>query len=161
MLGIIGGISAGVGLLGALSSKSPKYNSKSLKVVLDLIDKQEQNINQFFEEANKSYESQFANYYTTTMGQTANQLANLGIYESPVSENKLNRIRTTLAETYMAGKSELAGQKLSALSSIDQQRINYYQALSNAQYQNQLSKYQKSQSIFGAIGGIGGSLLRI
>ncbi|HPP67300.1 MAG TPA: hypothetical protein PKX05_05225 [bacterium] len=161
LLPVLGAISFGAGLLGSLTSKTPKYNTSAMRSVLDLISKQEQDINKYFSEALQSYEAQYRNYYANTFGDVASLIAGAGIYESPVSENILNRTRTALMDTYLAGKSELMGQKMQALSSIDQQRINYYMSLANAQYQNQLAKAQKKKSIFGAIGGLGASLFRL
>lgn len=93
------------------------------------------------------------------MQNAVNALAGSGIYESPVSENQLNRTRQALGETYAAGKSELAGQKLAATSAIDQSKISYLQNLSNIQYNRAMAKQANRSSLYGTLGGLGAALL--
>lgn len=156
---ILGGISLGAGLLGTLSQKTPRYNMSAMNQALALIEKQYGQVEEYFKEAGAAFESQYGTYYGQTIQDAVSSLAGRGIYESPVSEQALGRTRTALAETYATGKSQLAGQKMSALSSIDQQKIGYYQNLANIQYQQALAKQQKKASSFGMLGGLGGALI--
>ena len=155
---LAGGLLAG-GFLGALSQKTPKYDMRGMNEALALIEKQYGDIEQYFQEAGSAFEEQYKNYYGQQIQGAVSQLANQGIYESPVAEKALGRQRTALGEAYATAKSQLAGQKLSALSAVDQQKINYYQNLAQMQYQRQLAKQQKKASIYGSIGGIGAGLL--
>lgn len=156
---IIGGASLATGLLGSLKSKTPKYNMAAMNEALNLINKQYTDTESYFNEANRAFESQYGSYYGQSMQDAVNALANTGIYESPVSENQLNRTRKALAETYAAGKSELAGQKLSATSAIDQSKISYLQNLSNLQYNKALAKQSQRSSLYSTLSGLGAGLL--
>jgi translation elongation factor EF-1alpha len=88
-------------------------------------------------------------------------MAGSGIYDSPVSQNALNRTQTGLADQYATGKSTLAGQKMQAIGSIDQQKIGYLQNLASMQYSRQQAQESKKSSIFGSLGGLGGSLMAL
>lgn len=155
---LAGGLIAG-GLIGSLTSKTPKYNMGALNNAAALIEKQYGNINEYFTQANTAFEGQYKNLYGTTMQDTVNQMAGSGVYESPVSQNALNRTQMALGEQYATGKSTLAGQKMQAMGSVDQAKIGYLQNLANIQYQQAQAKAAKKSSIFGAIGGIGGALI--
>lgn len=156
---ILGGISLGAGLLGTLTTKTPKYNMSAMNEALALIEKQYGQVEEYFKEAGSAFETQYGTYYGQQVQDAVSSLASRGIYESPVSERLLGRIRTALAETYATGKSQLAGQKMQAISAIDQQKIGYYQNLASIQYQQALAKQQKKAQAFGMLGGVGGALL--
>lgn len=160
---LAGALMAG-GLIGSLSgnkgrNKAYKAALGSLQQAGQLIDRQYANVNDYFNQADTAFESQYKDYYGTQMQDAVNALAGSGIYDSPVSELSLGRTRKALAQSYATGKSELAGQKMQALGSIDQQKISYLQNLASLQYNKQLSKQQEQSQLFGAIGGIGGSIL--
>lgn len=156
---ILGAASLGAGLIGSLTSKTPKYNMAAMNEALKLIDKQYTDTESYFNEAGRAFESQFSTYQGQTMQDAVNALAGTGIYESPVSENQLNRTRTALGETYAAGKSELAGQKLAATSAIDQSKISYLQNLSNLQYNRAMAKQANRSSLYSTLSGLGAALL--
>jgi len=156
---ILGGISLATGLLGSLTQKTPKYNMSAMNQALAMLEKQYKQTEDYFAEAGTALEEQYGTKYGQTMQDVYSSLASRGLYESPVSERAAGRARTALGETYAAAKSELAGQKLSALSQIESQKIGYYQTLANIQYQQALAKRQKRSSGFGMLGGLGGSLL--
>lgn len=146
------------GLLGGLMQKTPRYNMGAMNEVQRLIEKQYGDVENYFKEANAAFETQYGQYYGGQMGDIVNQLAGQGIYESPVSERALGRQRQALADTYATAKSQLAGERMSALGSIDQQKINYLQNLAGIQYQRQLAKQQKMSSVFSGIAGLGAAL---
>lgn len=135
-----------------------KYTA-AMNQALDLINKQYSAISSYYDEAGAAFEQQYKGLYGQTMQNAVNALASSGIYESPVSQNQLNRTQSALAETYATGKSQLAGQRLSAESAVDQQRISYYQNLANLQYQQARDKAARKSGLFGSIGGLGGTLL--
>ena len=159
ILGIAGGALLGGGLLGSLTSKRPKFDSSAMDEAYNLINSQYGQVNDYFNEANTAFEGQYQNYYGQEMQDAVNAIAGNGIFESPVSENILNRKRSALSEQYAAGKSQLAGQKVSALGTIDAQKISYYQNLANLQYERAQQKQQSQSQMFSAIGGIGMALL--
>ena len=156
---ILGAASLGAGLFGSLTSKTPKYNMAAMNEALNLINKQYTDTESYYNTANQAFDEQFGTYKGQTMQNAVNALAGSGIYESPVSENQLNRTRTALGETYAAGKSELAGQKLAATSAIDQSKISYLQNLSNLQYNRAMAKQANRSSLYGTLGGLGAALL--
>ena len=80
----------------------------------DLIQQQYSNINDYFSQANDAFQSQYKNLYGTTMQDTVNSMAGSGIYDSPVSQNALNRTQTALGTQYATGMSQLAGLKMQA-----------------------------------------------
>lgn len=128
--------------------KPPKMDMGAMDQAYALINKQYQNINEYFTSAEQSFETQYGSMYGVEMTDAINAMAGSGIFESPVSENALNRKRTALAETYAMGKSSLAGQKMQAIGAIDQQKVSYYQNLANLQYQQELAKTNaKNQQI--------------
>jgi len=128
--------------------KAPKMNMGPMDEAYALINKQYNAVNEYFANADESYETQYGNMYGNEMTDAINAMAGSGIFESPVSENALNRKRAALAETYAMGKSQLAGQKMSAIGAIDQQKVSYYQNLANMQYQQELAKTNaKNQQI--------------
>lgn len=160
-MGILGiGLTA-AGLIGSYSAsqKKIKYDSSAMDSALSLIEEQYGNINTYFNQANTAFESQYQNYYGQSMQDAVNSIAGSGIYESPVSQNFLNRQQVALGETYASGKSSLAGQKLTALGSVDQQKIQYYQNLASLQYSRAQAKASKQSSIFSTIAGVGAALL--
>jgi hypothetical protein len=158
---IIGAALAVGGLLGGLTQKTPRYNMGAMNEVQRLIEKQYGDVENYFKEANSAFETQYGQYYGNQMGDIVNQLAGQGIYDSPVSERALGRQRQALGDTYATAKSQLAGERMSALGSIDQQKINYLQNLAGIQYQRQLAKQQKNSSEFGGLAGLGAALTGI
>jgi hypothetical protein len=158
-MAILGAALMGAGLLGSLTQKKPKYNMGAMDEAYRLIEKQYGDVNAYFNEAGTAFEGQYKTYYGQTMQDAVGAIAGSGIYESPVSENYLNRQRTALGEQYATGKSQLAGQKMSALGQIDQQKVTYYQNLANIQYQKQLQKQQSKSQMFGTIAGLGAALI--
>lgn len=158
-LPVLGMALVGGGLLGSMFQKTPRYNMAAMNEVQNLIQKQYGDVENYFKEANKAFETQYGQYYGGQMGDVVNQLANQGIYESPVSERALGRQRQALADTYATAKSQLAGERMTALGAIDQQKINYLQNLANIQYQKQLEKQQKTSSILGGAAGLGAALI--
>lgn len=156
---IIGGLSLGAGLIGSLTQRTPKYDMSGMNQALALIEKQYGNIEEYFNEAGGAFEEQYKSYYGRSMQDAVSNIASRGIYESPVSERALGRTRTALGETYATAKSELAGQKLQAVSAVDQQKIGYMQNLASLQYQRQLARQQKKAQGFGMLGGLGGALI--
>lgn len=155
----IGGALMVAGLIGSMSQKTPKYNMTAMNEAAALIEKQYGNINEYFTQADQAFEGQYKNLYGTTMQDTVNQMAGSGVYESPVSQNALNRTQMALGEQYATGKSTLAGQKMQAMGSVDTQKISYLQNLASIQYQQAQAKAAKKSNVFGAIGGIGGALI--
>lgn len=163
---IIGAVSLGAGLLGSLSGgkaakKAYKAQIAALNEAQRMVEQQYGQIDDYFNQANQAFEQQYSGYYGQQIGEAVNRIANQGIYESPVSENVLNRTRTALGETYATAKSQLAGQRLQARAAVDSQKINYLQNLANAQYQRQMSQQQAKMQTFGMLGGLGTSLLGI
>jgi hypothetical protein len=158
-MAILGAALFGAGLLGSAFTKRPRYNMGALKQAGELIEQQYKNIEDYFKEAGGAFEQQYGTYYGQTMQDAVSRLASQGIYESPVSERALGRTRTALGESYAAGKSKLAGQKMQALGAIDQSKINYLQNLANAQYSRQMAKQQQQAQMFQMAGGLGSSLL--
>lgn len=123
--------------------------SSAMDSALSLINKQYSNVSGYYDEATTAFETQFSDYSGNTMKDAINAIAGSGIYESPVSEMGLNRKRASLAETYATGKSQLAGEKLSALGSIDSQRIGYYQNLATLQNANAMNKAASNAAMWG------------
>lgn len=163
---IIGGAMLAGGLAGSLfggkkSNKGYKSAMASMSEAEKLINQQYGNIEEYFNQAGSAFETQYKSYYSQQMQDAINTLAGTGIYESPVAERSLGRQRQALAETYATAKSQLAGQKLSAIGAVDQQRISYLQNLAQLQYNKQLAKQQEQSQIFGTIGGIGSALLGV
>mgnify|MGYP003610437339 CR=1 FL=1 len=165
MLPLLGGAMLAGGLAGSLfgnkksSKKAYKNAMAQMSQVSDLINQQYQNVDTYFNQANQDFGTQYQDYYSTQMQDAVNSLAGTGIYESPVSEMSLGRTRKALAQTYATGRSELAGQKMQALGSIDQQKINYLQNLAQLQYGKAMQSQQSQSQMFGMIGGLGTSLM--
>ena len=124
-----------------------------------LLTKQTNNINEYFNTASKDFDTQYASQYGTEMGDAINAMAGSGIFDSPVSENALNRKRKALGEQYAVGKSALAGQKMTALGQVDQQRISYYTNLSNMRYQEQQAKVNYKQQNTAMMGSMAAALI--
>lgn len=155
---LAGGMMA-AGLVGAFTTKRPKMDMSGMNEAYRLINEQYGNIEKYFNEAGSAFNTQYQGYYSNTMQDAVNKLAGSGLYESPVGQKQLNRQQVALGETYAAGKSQLAGQKMQAIGQVDQQKISYYQNLANMQNQKAQQKYQSQQQMWGTIGGLGGSLL--
>ena len=161
---LAGGLIAG-GLAGSLFG-SKKASKKAYKAAMasmgqagQLIEQQYTNVENYYNQANTDYETQYKSYYGQQMQDAVNAMAGTGIYESPVSEFSMGRTRQALATTYATGKSELAGQKMQAMGSIDAQKIGYLQNLASLQYNKALAKQQSQSQMFGLIGGLGTSIL--
>ena len=147
------------GLYGASKQKVPKYDMSGMNAALDLINKQEANLGEYFKTAGSAMEQQYGRLYGDEMGQAINMAASRGIYESPIAQKGIARKQAALAETYATAKSQLAGQQMQAQAGIDQQRVGYLQNLAGLQYQRQVAKMQGQSQLFGQIGGLGGALL--
>ena len=158
-LNILGGGLLGGGLLGSLTQKRPKFNSSAMDSAYSLINDQYNQVNDYFNQANTAFEGQYQNYYGQQMQDAVNAIAGNGIFNSPVSENALNRNRMALSDQYAQGKSQLAGQKMQALGSIDQQKIAYFQNLANLQYEKAQQNQQSNNQLFSTIAGVGLALL--
>ncbi len=163
-LPVLAGAMIAGGLAGSIfgkkgSKKAYKQAMGSMNQAGSLIEQQYGNVENYFNEAGSAFETQYQGYYTQQMQDSINAIAGSGIYDSPVSENYLGRNRQALAQTYATGKSELAGQKMQAMGSIDQQKVAYLQNLASLQYNKAMQKQQQQSQMFGAIGGIGSSLL--
>jgi len=164
MLGALAAVGLGtsaLGLFGALKQKTPKYNTGYINDALNMLQNQQKQLDDYFSNLNSLYEQNYKIEYGQGINEAANYLANNGIYESPVSENLLNKQREALAQQYAMGKSDIMGQKLNAQSAIEQQRLAYMGRLADANYQNELAKMQKRQSIIGGIAGLGFGLLKL
>ena len=164
MLPLLAGGMMAAGLIGSLnankgSNKAYKNAMSSMGEAGALIEKQYGDVENYFNQANTDFETQYKDYYGNQMQDAVNAMAGSGIYDSPVSEKSLGRTRQALATSYATGKSELAGQKMQALGSIDSQKISYLQNISQLQYQKSMAKQQQQSQLFGTIGGIGTSLL--
>lgn len=133
--------------------------SGAMDEALRLINQQSVNLNEYFNTANTEFETQYSDFYGTTMQDAFNALSSTGVYDSPVSENALNRKRKALATTYATGKSQLAGQKMSAQGAIDAQKVNYYQNLANLQYQEAQAKQQAKNQMWSTAASVGASIL--
>ena len=158
-LPLLAGALIGGGLLGGLSQKTPKFDMSAMDEAYRLIEEQSANTESYFKEAGSALETQYGNLYGQSMQDVINAVSSAGIYESPVAQNVIGRQQTALGETYAAAKSKLAGERLSALGSIDQQKVAYKQQLANLQYQKALAKQQKKSQIFSTMGGLGSALL--
>ena len=133
--------------------------SASMDQALALINGQSTSLNDYFNTANRAFETQYGQYYGQEMTDAINSMAGSGVFDSPVSENSLNRTRTALANTYATGKSQLAGQQMTAQGQISQQKVAYYQNLGNLQYQDQQAKEQKKMQTWGTIASVGAALI--
>ena len=161
-MAILPAIGAGlsiVGAIGAFGQKTPRYDMSGMNEALRLIEKQYGDIETYFKEASGAFETQYQGFYGQTMQDAVSNMASRGIFESPASERGLSRTRRGLAETYATGKSQLAGQRLSAIGSVDQQKAGYLQNLANLQYSREMAKQQNRASKWGALGGLGGGLM--
>lgn len=163
-LPVLAGAMIGAGLIGSLSGskgrkKAYKAAMASMAQAGSLIEQQYSNVNDYFNQADTAFESQYKDYYGGQIQDAVNQIAGRGIYESPASELALGRTRKALAQSYATGKSELAGQKMQALGSIDQQRVAYLQNLASLQYNKAMARQQEQSQLFGVVGGIGSSIL--
>ena len=155
---LAGGMILG-GLYGAAKQKLPKFDMSAMDEAYRLIEKQTGQVEEYYKEAGGALEQQYGNLYGQTIQDVVNAMATAGIYDSPVSQSVMARQQQALGETYATAKSKLAGERLSALGAIDQQRVAYKQQLANIQYQQALAKQQKKAQVYGAIGGIGRALL--
>ena len=126
---------------------------------LALINTQTDAVNSYFKTANDAFQGQYNDYYGQTMQDAVNGIAGSGVYDSPVSENMLGRTRANLASTYATGLSTLAGQQMSALGGIDQQKVSYYETLGNMQATNDASKAAAKQATWNTIIQVGASMV--
>ena len=131
----------------------------SMNNALEAINQQYADINNYYDEADKDFETQFSSYRGQSITDAINSMAQNDVFESPASERALNRTRQGLTEQYATAKSTLAGQKASALGSVTAQKVGYYQNLASLQMQQRASKRSGMGSLFSAIGGIGGTLI--
>lgn len=144
--------------LNAINSKVPSIDMTSMNKAWDLITKQESNLNAYFDQAGQDFNTQYNSMYGREMQDAINAMAGTGVFESPVSENALNRKRAVLGETYAVGKSRLAGERMTAQSNIEQQKINYYSKLNDIQYQEAMNKYAAKNEMYGIIGSFGATV---
>mgnify|MGYP001765753070 CR=1 FL=1 len=125
---------------------------------LAAINQQYADVSNYYDQADLEFETQFKSYRGQAMTDAINSMAQNDVFESPVSEKQLNRQRKALSEQYATGKSSLAGQKMSALGSVESQRINYYQNLASLQQQSSASKRSSIASGIGTGIGLAASI---
>ena len=126
----------------------------SMNDALAAINQQYADINNYYDQANTAFESQYKSYYGQNMTDTVNSMAQNDIFESPVSEKALNRQRQALTEQYATAKSTLAGEKMSALGSVNAQKISYYQNLASLQLQQKTAKRSGIGQLIGTGAGL-------
>lgn len=158
-LNILGGAGLVGGLLGSLGQSMPEYNMDAMSKAYELITKQQENINKYFNIANTALESQYKTYYGQSMQAAVDALAKQGIYGSPIAQKQQNRTIQALGDTYANAKSQLAAQQTEAQGSINAQLVNYYQNLANVQFQSGMAQAQGEGQKWGALGMLGGALI--
>ena len=131
----------------------------SMNNALAAINQQYADINNYYDEADKAFETQFSSYRGQSITDAINSMAQNDVFESPASERSLNRARQGLTEQYATAKSTLAGQKMSALGSVTAQKVGYYQNLASLQMQQRASKRSGMKSVLGAVGGVLGGIV--
>lgn len=126
---------------------------------LQMINDQYAQVSNYYDQAATDYETIFKQQSGQAMTDAINAMATNDVFESPVSEKALNRTRTALNEQYAVGKSTLAGQKMSALSSIDSQKIGYYQNLASLQQSAKAAKRSSITQGISAASGLAGAII--
>ena len=89
--------------------------------------------------------------------QTAQGLANRGIFSSPVSEASFGRTRQTGQQALSQGLSDLYGQQAQARSAALNSLLQYNQNIQMANYQRQLQQQQQQSALRSGLFGMAGS----
>ena len=111
------------------------------------------------EEADKALTADLAGYTDSAVKGAQTGLEARGITDKGVAKESGATIKAGLSGAYAAARATLAKAKLNAGASLSNALSGYYMDLASKQYQSQLNNLRAKQGLYGALGGLGASLL--
>lgn len=111
------------------------------------------------EEADKALTADLAGYTEGAIKGAQTGLEARGINDSSVAKETATSVKAGLSGAYAAARATLAKAKSNAGASLSNALTGYYMDLAQKQYSSQLANYQAKSGLYGALGGIGASLL--
>jgi len=111
------------------------------------------------EEADKALTADLAGYTQGAIKGAQTGLEARGITDKGVAKESAATVKAGLSGAYAAARATLAKAKLNAGASLSNALTGYYMDLASKQYQSQLNNLRAKQGLYGALGGLGASLL--
>ena len=144
---------AGASLLGGLFSKKKKVSMPAAPDISGELAK----LDALYGTQRELLTKDIAQQTGQMQRQTAQGLANRGIFSSPVSEASFSRTRQTGQQALSQGLSDLYGQQASARSAALNSLLQYNQNIQMANYQRQLQQQQQQSAMRSGLFGMAGS----
>lgn len=111
------------------------------------------------EETDKALTADLAGYTQGAIKGAQTGLEARGITDKGVAKESAATVKAGLSGAYAAARATLAKAKLNAGASLSNALTGYYMDLASKQYQSQLNNLRAKQGLYGALGGLGVSLL--
>ena len=157
---LIGGILAGAGVLGAFNAYKQMKDYEQATSASQLIARQ---IIPTFEkrtaEATKAFEADLTGYGERSVARVQEGLGARGITDTKVSAEATRATRAGLSGAYASARAALSRAKLSATTGLQGAMQKYYMDVADKQYKSQMAQYAGKLGVWGALGGLGTSLL--
>lgn len=155
---VLGAAILGGGFYGAF--KSPKYTYSGVTK------EQQRDISNIRakagireKEADAALTADLAGYGEQAVKSAQTGLEARGIGDKGVARETSETVKAGLSGAYAKARATLAKAKLNAGASLSNALTGYYLDLAQKQYASQLANYQAKQGLYGALGGLGVSLL--
>ena len=155
---LIGGALGGLGLYGAIKgAKGISYGKATLGG--PDVDAVAASLGKRGEEAQASLQTDLAGYQAGAEAAAERGLATRGLTDPRLVKEAKSQVGRGLSGAYASARAALTGAKLRASQGLSNALSNYYMDLAAKQYQNMMANYAAKMGIWGALGGLGGSLL--
>lgn len=156
---LIGGLLLAGGLYGAYKNAKVDVFGKATKDIQVEMDKIIPQFDKRAADAKTGLVAELAGYETRAQAQAKQGLEARGITDRAVGRETSAQVKGGLSGAYAAARAALTGAKMRAGSNLSQAMGQYYQDLAKKQYQSKLASYYDKMGIWGALGGIGASLM--
>lgn len=157
---IIGGALFTGGFIGALNAndKMPTFLSAT-KSTQDQANAILPGFNEEADKAKTALTADLAGYENRAEAGVKQGLINRGLTDPGLGNQAAGQLRQGLSGAYATAQAALAGAKVNAQDSLSGAMSRYQQNVGQQQYKSMLSNYYSKMGIWGALGGIGGSLI--
>lgn len=156
---LIGGMLLGGGLIGALNNAKVDTFGKANKNILPEMEKFIPEFDKRAARAQTGLVAELAGYENRAVEQAQTGLGARGITDRGVAKETKAQVKGGLSGAYAAARAALTGAKMRAGNALSSTMSQYYQDLAKKQYQAKLGEYYGKMGIWGALGGLGSSLV--
>lgn len=156
---LIGGAVLGTGFIGAYFSPMKTY-AQATKGISSQVSAIAPAAEKRAEVIGKGLEADLSNYEAKQSSAAQAGLSARGITDPQVAKETASSVKSGLSGAYAQARSALARAKLNAQSSLASSMSSYHQSLAQKQFESVMQKYASQAGIWGALGGVGASLIK-